>query len=140
MEKVHRTLHTVTQICIQDRYTNTYTRPSHKYVDMYRRRNRGGQVLVFAGHSSSCAMVRREEGIPPSYARMNMQPLVDKLRSADMIVRESFGNEQQHMYCLVSISEKRQKAVAEVMGDGALRLRLKKKDDMGNAIKNGGGW
>lgn len=81
-----------------------------------------------------------EGAIAPSYAKMNMQPLVDKLRSADMIVREAVGNEQKFFYCLVSISEKRQKAVAEVMGDGALRLRLKKKDDMGNTIKNGGGW
>lgn len=81
-----------------------------------------------------------EGAIAPSYAKMNMQPLVDKLRSADMIVREAIGNEQKYFYCLVSISEKRQKAVADVMGEGALRLRLKKKDDMGNTIKNGGGW
>jgi len=80
------------------------------------------------------------EDYPVSYARMNMQPLVDKLRSADMIVRESISSDQQSMICLISISEKRQKQVAEVMGEELMRLRLKKKDDYGNPIKNGGGW
>ena len=43
--------------------------------------------------------------------------------------------------CSGCCSEKRQRQVAEIMGEhGLLHLRLKKQDDEENEIKNGGGW
>ena len=56
-------------------------------------------------HRKDCLKLRfgyrTGEGI--SYAEMNMQQLVDKLRSADMIVRESESTDRQCMYALISI-------------------------------------
>jgi hypothetical protein len=40
---------------------------------------------------------------------------VDKLRSADMIVREVLSTDKKIMYALISVSEKRQRVVAEIM-------------------------
>ncbi|KAJ1476573.1 calcium-activated chloride channel-domain-containing protein, partial [Baffinella frigidus] len=92
-------------------------------------------VLVFAMDEEW----RTGDGI--SYSKMNMQPLVDKLRSADMIIRETESSDRQRLYAMVSISEKRQRQVAEIMGDhDLLYLRLKKQDDEENEVKNGGGW
>jgi hypothetical protein len=62
-------------------------------------------------------------------------PLVDKLRSADMIVQEFYSTKKNKYFVLISISEKRQKSLAEVMG---LKLRIKKADDETNQIKRGG--
>jgi len=83
-----------------------------------------------------------------SYGKQNMQPLVDKLRSSDMIVREMYSSEQldgegnmPYMFAFVSIGEKRQMTVAEVMGEhNLIRVRMRKMDDIGNEIKNGGAW
>jgi len=77
-----------------------------------------------------------------SYGKLNMQPLVDKLRSADMIVRELYSsahlckedadNPMPYFFALVSIGEKRQMTVAEIMGKSALiKLRMRKMDDIG---------
>jgi len=43
------------------------------------------------------------------------QVIVDKLRSADMIVREVMSTNKKNMYALISVSEKRQRVVAEIM-------------------------
>ena len=43
------------------------------------------------------------------------QVIVDKLRSADMIVREVMSTDKKIMYALISVSEKRQRVVAEIM-------------------------
>ena len=43
------------------------------------------------------------------------QVIVDKLRSADMIVREVMSSDKKSMYALISVSEKRQRVVAEIM-------------------------
>lgn len=78
---------------------------------------------------------------PQSFAKLNMQPLLDKLRSADMIVREekfgTYSKGTRECFALVSISEKRQKQVAEIMG---MKLRMKALDDEDNEIKQGGAW
>lgn len=71
-----------------------------------------------------------------------MQPLVDKLRSADMIVRELYSsakadkeNEMPYFFALVSIGEKRQMTVAEIMGkSGLIKLRMRKMDDIGLSL------
>ena len=64
-------------------------------------------------------------------------PLIDKLRSADMIVQEFYSRKKDKYFALISISEKRQKMLAEVMG---LKLRVKKADDETNQIKRDGAW
>jgi hypothetical protein len=74
-----------------------------------------------------------------SFALLTAQPLMDKMRSADMIVRVFPDPKTRKCYALVSISEKRQKMVAQVMGP-LIRLRLKKKDDEDNYVRNGGAW
>jgi hypothetical protein len=51
-----------------------------------------------------------------SFALLTAQPLMDKMRSADMIVRIFNDPKHKKCYALVSISEKRQKMVAQVMG------------------------
>ena len=64
-------------------------------------------------------------------------PLIDKLRSADMIVQEFYGKNKDKYFALISISEKRQKMLAELMG---IKLRVKKADDETNQIKRDGAW
>ena len=64
-------------------------------------------------------------------------PLIDKLRSADMIVQEFYGGKMEKYFALISISEKRQKMLAELMG---MKLRVKKADDETNQIKSDGAW
>jgi len=64
-----------------------------------------------------------------SYAKLNMQPCLDKLRSSDMIVREVMSTCKMKMYALVSVSEKRQRMVAEIMGECRMRVRMKLLDD-----------
>jgi len=97
-------------------------------------------VLVF---QTDEAWIKGEE---PSFAKLNMQPLLDKMRSADMIVRqEEWGTdedpEKRPCFALVSISEKRQKQVAEIMGEEDLiRLRMKAEDDEEDVVKGGGAW
>jgi len=86
-----------------------------------------------------------QEGPPDpkaiSYAKLNMQPCLDKLRSSDMIVREVMSTCKMKMYALVSISEKRQRMVAEIMGEhDRMRVRMKMLDDEASDIKNGGAW
>eukprot|EP00282_Hemiselmis_andersenii_P037798 CAMPEP_0169443350 /NCGR_PEP_ID=MMETSP1042-20121227/9308_1 /TAXON_ID=464988 /ORGANISM="Hemiselmis andersenii, Strain CCMP1180" /LENGTH=683 /DNA_ID=CAMNT_0009554571 /DNA_START=182 /DNA_END=2229 /DNA_ORIENTATION=+ len=67
------------------------------------------------------------------------QPLVDKLRAADLIVRETCSRDRDEMFVIVSASEKRQKQVAEVMGKrGLLSLRLRQVDHDANEEKNEG--
>ena len=91
---------------------------------------------------------RKAEKAPISYAKLTMQPLIDKLRSADMIVREMYSSPKldaeggfPYLFALVSIGEKRQQTVAEIMGEHSLiRVRMRKMDDIGNEIKNGGAW
>ena len=79
------------------------------------------------------------EGV--SYAKLTMQPILDKLRSADIIVREFMSSNNKYMFALVSIAEKRQKMIAEIMGEYELiRLRLQKLDDEMNEIKGAGAW
>jgi len=73
-----------------------------------------------------------------SYALLTVQPLMDKMRSADMIVRVFTYEEDKKCFALISVSEKRQKMVAQYME--SIRLRIKKKDDEGNYIVNGGAW
>jgi len=75
-----------------------------------------------------------------SYAKLNMQPCLDKLRSSDMIVREVMSTCKMKMYALVSVSEKRQRMVAEIMGECRMRVRMKLLDDESMEIKNGGAW
>ena len=53
-----------------------------------------------------------------------------------MIVRERESSDMSLYFGLVSISEKRQKQVAEIMGD-RLRVRFRTEDDEG--VKLGGG-
>ena len=74
-----------------------------------------------------------------SYAKLNMQPILDKLRSADMIVREVMSTDKMRVYAMISVSEKRQRMVAEIMGDH-IRVRCQQTDDEGSLIKNGGAW
>ena len=77
----------------------------------------------------------------PSYAKLNMQPILDKLRSADMIVREVISLDKKKAYALVSVSEKRQRMVAEIMGqENQMRVRMRRLDDEGNEVKNDGAW
>jgi hypothetical protein len=107
-------------------------------------------VLVFQtdGEWHDADLYPRKGEADISYAKLTMQPLVDKLRSADMIVREMYSspkldaeNELPYMFALVSIGEKRQQTVAEIMSDHKLlRVRMRKMDDIGNEIKNGGAW
>ncbi len=97
-------------------------------------------VIVFPMDDEWAAWVR--EGKKPesvSYALLTAQPLMDKMRSADMIVRVFTEPTKKKCYALVSVSEKRQKMVAQVMGT-LIRLRLKKKDDEDNYVRNGGAW
>jgi len=75
----------------------------------------------------------------PSYAKLTMQPILDKLRSADMIVREVMSTDKMRVYALISVSEKRQRNVAEIMGNRA-RVRMRQQDDEENEVKNGGAW
>ena len=80
---------------------------------------------------------------PISYAKLTMQPIVDKLRSSDMIVREFMSTDRMKLYALVSVSEKRQRIVAEIMGEEKhkrMRVRMKMVDDEDNDIKNGGAF
>jgi hypothetical protein len=53
-----------------------------------------------------------QEPNPLSYAKLNMQPIVDKLRSADMIVREMYSSKEldwenkfPYMFVVVSIGD-----------------------------------
>ena len=74
-----------------------------------------------------------------SYALLYAQPLMDKMRSSDMIVRVITIPDKKLCFALVSISEKRQKMVAQVMGP-LIRLRVVRKDDEENVVRNGGAW
>jgi hypothetical protein len=87
--------------------------------------------------ASSHAKMKKGDEI--SYAKITMQPILDKLRSSDMIVREVMSKDRKHMFALISVSEKRQRMVAEVMGE-SMRVRMKVIDDEGNEVKNGGAW
>ena len=95
-------------------------------------------VLVFAMDDE---WVKWAQGDTPtvSYALLTAQPLLDKMRSADMIVRVFTDDKRKKCFALVSVSEKRQKMVAQIMGP-LIRLRLKRNDDEGNVIVNGGAW
>jgi hypothetical protein len=69
------------------------------------------------------------------------QPLVDKLRAADLIVREICSRDRDEMFVIVSASEKRQKQIAEVMGKvNRLSLRLRQMDDEAKEEKNEGAF
>lgn len=69
------------------------------------------------------------------------QPLVDKLRAADLIVRETCSRDRDEMFVIVSASEKRQKQVAEIMGRlQLLSLRLRQLDDEAKEEKNEGAF
>ena len=85
------------------------------------------------------AMKENKEGVRPPQIAILAFPLIDKLRSADMIVQEFYGKGYKKYYALVSITEKRQKMVAELMGE-FIRLRLKRRDDQGNDVKRDGAW
>jgi len=77
----------------------------------------------------------------PTMSQTIRQPIVDKLRASDLMVRECLSRDKQHMYVLVSASEKRQKAVAEIMGErGLLKLRLRQQDRDGKEQRNEGAW
>jgi hypothetical protein len=96
-------------------------------------------VLVFPMDDEWIAWTNGEEPESVSYALLTAQPLMDKMRSSDMIVRVFTDDAQKRCYALVSISEKRQKMVAQIMSS-LIRLRLKRQDDEDNYIKNGGAW
>jgi hypothetical protein len=78
------------------------------------------------------------------YKQDLLRPVVAKLLQwKDRRHARTQCNKQDMIWPFVAqfCSEKRQKAVAEIMGKRKmLKLRLKKKDDNGNTIKNGGGW
>ena len=77
----------------------------------------------------------------PSMSQQIRQPIVDKLRAADLLVREVMSRDRDEMFVLVSASEKRQKQVAEIMGEkGLLKLRLRQQDRDGREQKNEGAW
>lgn len=106
-------------------------------------------VLVFEmdpeWHGAELYYKKPKKSAPDvSYSKLNMQPLVDKLRSADMIVRELYSSAElctedpddamPFFFALVSIGEKRQMTVAEIMAQHSLiRLRMRKMDDIGQA-------
>ena len=96
-------------------------------------------VLVFPMDDEWVLWAKGETPAAVSYALLTAQPLMDKMRSADMIVRVFTDEIQKKCYALVSISEKRQKMVAQIMAS-LIRLRLKRQDDEDNYIKNGGAW
>ena len=102
-----------------------WARPDMDHEDWLRK--------VASSHAKS------DKADPISYAKLNMQPILDKLRSSDMVVREVMSEDRKHMFALVSVSEKRQRMVAEVMGEH-MRVRMKVIDDEGNEVKNAGGW
>jgi len=77
----------------------------------------------------------------PSMSQQIRQPIVDKLRAADLLVREVMSRDKDEMFVLISASEKRQKQVAEIMGEkGLLKLRLRQQDRDGKDEKNEGAW
>lgn len=57
--------------------------------------------------SSSCRNELQPGGEPdvaaPSFAKLNAQLLLDKMRSADMIVRQIVSEDMDYMFALVSI-------------------------------------
>mmetsp|Transcript_9072 Transcript_9072/g.21112 ORF Transcript_9072/g.21112 Transcript_9072/m.21112 type:complete len:722 (-) Transcript_9072:33-2198(-) len=76
-----------------------------------------------------------------SISRQIRQPLVDKLRAADLLVREACSRDKDEMFVIVSASAKRQKHVAEIMGQrGLLKLRFRQQDEDGNIEPNEGAW
>jgi len=100
-------------------------------------------VQVFSTDDEWRKTLEGETVKEPSYAKLNMQPILDKLRSADMIVRDVISLDKQKAYALVSVSEKRQRMVAEIMGQEnpcQMRVRMRRLDDETNEIKNDGAW
>ena len=80
-------------------------------------------------------------GDKASMSQQIRQPIVDKLRAADLLVRECLSRDRDEMFVLISASEKRQKQVAEIMGEkGLLKLRLRQQDRDGKDQKNEGAW
>ena len=77
----------------------------------------------------------------PSMSQQIRQPIVDKLRAADLLVREELSRDRDEMFVLISASDKRQRQVAEIMGEtGMLKLRLRQQDRDGREQKNEGAW
>eukprot|EP00281_Chroomonas_sp_CCMP1168_P022841 CAMPEP_0206223206 /NCGR_PEP_ID=MMETSP0047_2-20121206/6365_1 /ASSEMBLY_ACC=CAM_ASM_000192 /TAXON_ID=195065 /ORGANISM="Chroomonas mesostigmatica_cf, Strain CCMP1168" /LENGTH=707 /DNA_ID=CAMNT_0053646073 /DNA_START=132 /DNA_END=2255 /DNA_ORIENTATION=- len=79
-----------------------------------------------------------------SHSQQIRQPLVDKLRAADLIVRETCSRDNDEVFVLVSASEKRQRQVAQIMGNrkwkGLLKLRYRQMDDQAKPEKNEGAF
>ena len=97
--------------------------------------------LVFEADSDESGTQEKGNRDKPSMTQQIRQPIVDKLRAADLLVRESLSQSKEEMFVLVSASEKRQKQVAEIMGErGLLKLRLRQQDRNGRDQKNEGAW
>eukprot|EP00960_Hanusia_phi_P041653 755100-Hanusia_phi.AAC.6 len=96
--------------------------------------------------ASFCIVFDRDDdeesgNVKSSMTKKIRQPIIDKLRAADLLVRETVSIARDEVFVLVSASEKRQKQVAEVMGTrGLLKLRLRQQDLDGREETNEGAW
>mmetsp|Transcript_32539 Transcript_32539/g.50655 ORF Transcript_32539/g.50655 Transcript_32539/m.50655 type:complete len:612 (+) Transcript_32539:170-2005(+) len=94
-------------------------------------------VLVFESDEQE-----KQGKIKESMAEITRQPLIDKLRAADLIVRETCSEKNtKETFVLVSASIQRQQQVAEIMGQqGLLKVRLRQQNRRGDVEKNEGAW